>query len=165
MRMHDCNWMQIERYLDSDDRIVLPLGSTEQHGYLSLGTDAILAERIAVEAAEPLGVPVLPAMPVGLAPYFAAYPGSPSLRATTYLQLVGRHERLWLGQLDALEPRPGQVLHPVGVGTFGIDPLHHLPRARAPPPVVPHHLAIRIRGHPLRRKARRGRVAAVAVHE
>ena len=89
MRMHDCNWMQIERYLESDDRVVLPLGSTEQHGYLSLGTDAILAERIALEAAEPLGVPVLPAMPVGLAPYFAAYPGSPSLRATTYLQVIG----------------------------------------------------------------------------
>src|SRR5437667_391604 len=52
MRMHDCNWMQIERYLDSDDRIVLPLGSTEQHGYLSLGTDAILAERIALEGVE-----------------------------------------------------------------------------------------------------------------
>ena len=89
MRMHDCNWMQIERYLESDDRVVLPLGSTEQHGYLSLGTDAILAERIALEAAEPLGVPVLPAMPIGLAPYFAAYPGSPTLRATTYLEVIG----------------------------------------------------------------------------
>ena len=89
MRMHECNWMQVERYLESDDRIVLPLGSTEQHGYLSLGTDAILAERIALEAAEPLGVPVMPAIPVGLAPYFAAYPGSPSLRVTTYLGLVG----------------------------------------------------------------------------
>ena len=30
----------------------------EQHGYLSLGTDAILAERVSAEAAEPLGVPV-----------------------------------------------------------------------------------------------------------
>lgn len=89
MRMYDCNWMQIERYLESDDRVVLPLGSTEQHGYLSLGTDAILAERIALEAAEPPGVPVLPAMPIGLAPYFAAYPGSPSLRATTYLKVIG----------------------------------------------------------------------------
>ena len=31
MRMHDCTWMQIEEYLRGDDRIVLPLGSTEQH--------------------------------------------------------------------------------------------------------------------------------------
>ena len=31
--------MQLEAYLQRDDRIVLPLGSTEQHAYLSLGTD------------------------------------------------------------------------------------------------------------------------------
>jgi creatinine amidohydrolase len=80
--------MQIERYLEEDDRIVLPLGSTEQHGYLSLGVDAILAERVSVEAAEPLGVPVLPALPFGLTPYFGAYPGSPSLRVETYVAVV-----------------------------------------------------------------------------
>jgi creatinine amidohydrolase len=80
--------MQLERYLQSDDRIVLPLGSTEQHGYLSLGVDAILAERVSVEAAEPLGVPVLPALPYGLTPYFGAYPGSPSLRVETYVAVV-----------------------------------------------------------------------------
>jgi len=51
VRVFDANWMQIEEYLTRDDRIVLPTGSTEQHGYLSLGTDAILAERVAVEAA------------------------------------------------------------------------------------------------------------------
>ena len=88
MRMHDLNWMQVEQYLGEDDRVVLPLGSTEQHAYLSLGVDAILSERVSVEAAEPLGVPVLPALPYGLTPYFAAYPGSPSLRAETYLAVV-----------------------------------------------------------------------------
>jgi creatinine amidohydrolase len=81
--------MQVEAYLEHDDRIVLPLGSTEQHAYLSVGTDAILAERVSLEAAEPLGVLVAPALPYGLAPYFAAFPGSPSLRTTTYLALVG----------------------------------------------------------------------------
>ena len=84
MRIVDLNWMQLERYLEDDDRIVLPLGSVEQHGYLSLGVDAILSERVAVEAAEPLGVPVLPALPYGLTPYFAAYPGSPTLTVETY---------------------------------------------------------------------------------
>jgi creatinine amidohydrolase len=88
MRIYDRNWMQIESYLDHDDRIVLPVGSTEQHGYLSLGTDAILAERVAVEAAEPLGVPVLPAMPFGMAPYFTRYPGTMSLRITTYIEVI-----------------------------------------------------------------------------
>ena len=30
------NWMQVETYLRADDRVVLPIGSTEQHAYLSL---------------------------------------------------------------------------------------------------------------------------------
>jgi creatinine amidohydrolase len=80
--------MQLEEYLARDDRIVLPLGSTEQHAYLSLGTDAILAERVSVEAAEPLGVPVLPALPYGLTPYFGAFPGSPTLRVDTFLAVL-----------------------------------------------------------------------------
>ena len=88
MRVFDSNWMQIAEYLEHDDRVVLPVGSTEQHGYLSLGTDALLAERVSVEAAEPLGVPVLPVLPFGMAPYFAQYPGSMSLRITTYLEVV-----------------------------------------------------------------------------
>jgi len=87
-RIHDLNWMQLERYLERDDRIVLPLGSTEQHAYLSLGTDNILAERVALEAAEPLEIPVLPVMPYGLTPRFAAYPGSPTLRPDTFSAVV-----------------------------------------------------------------------------
>ncbi len=88
MRVFDANWMQIEEYLRRDDRVVLPTGSTEQHGYLSLGTDAILAERVAVEAAGPLGVPVLPALPFGMAPHWAAFPGSMSLRLSTYVEVL-----------------------------------------------------------------------------
>lgn len=83
------NWMRVEDWLHRDDRCVLPIGSIEQHGYLSLAVDAILAERVAAEAAEPLGVPVFPVMPYGLAPYFLAYPGTVSLRVTTLLAVVG----------------------------------------------------------------------------
>jgi creatinine amidohydrolase len=88
MRIWERNWMQVEANLRGEDRIVLPLGSTEQHAYLSLGTDAILAERVAVEAAEPLGVPVLPVLAYGISPYFLAYPGSVSLRVDTYVAVV-----------------------------------------------------------------------------
>jgi creatinine amidohydrolase len=88
LKIEDCNWMQVEEYLESDDRVVVPLGSVEQHGYLSLGVDRILSERVSVEAAEPLGVPVLPSLPYGLTPYFAAYPGSPTLRVETYRALL-----------------------------------------------------------------------------
>ena len=88
MRIEDCNWMQVERYLEHDDRIVIPLGSIEQHGYLSLGVDRMLSERVSVEAAEPTGVLVMPSLPYGLTPYFAAYPGSPTLRVETYRALL-----------------------------------------------------------------------------
>jgi creatinine amidohydrolase len=89
MRVRSLNWMQLEEYLEADDRIVLPLGSTEQHGYLSLETDNLLAERVSAEAAEPLGVPVLPVLPYGLTAMFAAaYPGSPTLRVDTYVAVL-----------------------------------------------------------------------------
>jgi creatinine amidohydrolase len=89
MRISDLNWMMVEEYLKRDNRCVLPLGSTEQHAYLSLSVDSILAERIAVEAAEPLGVPVFPVVAYGITPYFRAFPGSITLRVDTYLGLVG----------------------------------------------------------------------------
>jgi creatinine amidohydrolase len=88
LRIEDCNWMQVECYLEHDDRIVIPLGSIEQHGYLSLGVDRVLSERVSVEAAEPTGVLVMPSLPYGLTPYFAAYPGSPTLRVETYEALL-----------------------------------------------------------------------------
>ena len=88
MRVADMNWMQVEKYLETDDRCVLPIGSTEQHGVLSLCVDAILAERVAIDAAEPLGIPVYPAMPFGCAPYFSAFPGSISLRVETLLAVI-----------------------------------------------------------------------------
>ena len=88
MRIADMNWMQVESYLRADDRVVLPLGSVEQHAALSLATDALLAERVAVEAAEPLGVPVYPVLAFGVAPYFMAYPGTVTLRPGTYAGVV-----------------------------------------------------------------------------
>lgn len=88
MLIKNMNWMQVEAYLKTDDRIVLPIGSTEQHAYLSLMTDVILAEKVAVDAAEPLNIPVLPAVPFGLAPYFTAFPGTISLRSSTYFALI-----------------------------------------------------------------------------
>jgi creatinine amidohydrolase len=89
MHINAMHWQQVEAYLQHDDRALLPLGSTEQHAYLSLSTDSILAERLAVEAAEPCGVPVFPVVAYGLTPYFRAYPGTITLRMATYLALLG----------------------------------------------------------------------------
>lgn len=88
MRIADLNWTQIEKYLEADDRCILPIGSTEQHGALSFCVDAILAERVAIDAAEETGVPVYPVMPFGCAPYFSAFPGSISLRVETLLAVA-----------------------------------------------------------------------------
>jgi creatinine amidohydrolase len=88
VRITDMNWMQVEEYLRHDDRAVLPIGSTEQHGYLRLTVDCLLPERVAVEAAEPLGVPVFPVLAYGVTPYFRAYPGSITLKVETHLRVV-----------------------------------------------------------------------------
>jgi creatinine amidohydrolase len=98
VKIYDLNWMQVEAYLERDDRVVLPIGSTEQHAYLSVGTDTILAQRVAAEAAEPLGVLVLPALPFGIAPGFAAFPGTVSLRPETLAAVL----------IDTLETLYGQ---------------------------------------------------------
>jgi creatinine amidohydrolase len=88
MKIADMTWMQVEEYLKRDDRCVVPLGCTEQHAYLSLATDNILAERVAVEAAEPLGIPVFPVVAYGITPYFMDYPGTVTVSPATYERLV-----------------------------------------------------------------------------
>ncbi len=88
MKISNMNWAQVEEYLKKDDRAVLPIGSTEQHAQLSLCVDYILSERVAVEAAEPLQVPVFPGVPYGITPYFMGYPGTVSLSADTYVRVI-----------------------------------------------------------------------------
>ncbi|MGD8602273.1 MAG: creatininase family protein [Gemmatimonadota bacterium] len=88
MKIADMTWMQVEEYLERDDRCVVPLGCTEQHAYLSLATDNILAERVAIEAAEPLGIPVFPVVTYGITPLFMDYPGTVSISTETFERLL-----------------------------------------------------------------------------
>ncbi|MFT4964469.1 MAG: creatinine amidohydrolase, partial [Halobacteriales archaeon] len=47
----------VEEYLETDDRILIPVGSVEQHGdHLPLGTDSFVARELALSAAEALDV-------------------------------------------------------------------------------------------------------------
>lgn len=114
MRVRDLTWMQLEAQLARDDRIVLPLGSTEQHAYLSLETDNLLAQRVAEEAAEPLGLPVLPVLAYGVTPSFAAYPGSPTLSRETYVTVL----RELLGSLRAQGFRRVAIVNGHGGNAF-----------------------------------------------
>ncbi len=88
MRIADMNWMQVRDHAAGDDRAILPVGSTEQHAYLSLAVDAILSERVAIEAAEPLAVPVFPVLSYGLTPNFVEFPGTVTLRMATYCAVI-----------------------------------------------------------------------------
>lgn len=88
MKVADMNWRDVEKAAARDPRCILPIGSTEQHAQLSLCVDMILAEKVAVDAADPLDVPVFPVMPYGLAPYFNAYPGTICLRVETLMAVI-----------------------------------------------------------------------------
>lgn len=88
MRLEDLNWMDVERYLKIDDRLMIVLGACEQHAYLSLLTDTKIPLALAEAASQTSGVLVAPAMPYGVSPHFAAYPGTISLRSDTFLKLV-----------------------------------------------------------------------------
>ncbi len=88
MRLEELNWMDVERYLEKDRRIMLVCGSTEQHGYLSLATDTRIPLALADAASARSGVLVAPAMPFGSAPYFLDYPGTISLRANVLMDVA-----------------------------------------------------------------------------
>jgi creatinine amidohydrolase len=88
MRLEDLNWMDVEAYLKRDDRVMLVLGSIEQHAYLSLASDTRIPQALADAASQKTGVLVAPALPFGLSPYFEAYPGTLSLHVRTYLSVV-----------------------------------------------------------------------------
>lgn len=88
MRLEDLNWMDVESYLQQDDRLMLILGACEQHGYLSLLTDVRIPLVLADAASERTGVLVAPPLNFGVSPYFLAYPGTISLRSSTLIQVV-----------------------------------------------------------------------------
>ena len=88
MRIAEMNWMQVEQHVKRDQRAVLPIGSTEQHAQLSLSVDSILAERVSVEAAQTIAVPVFPAIQYGFTPSFVDYPGTVTLSLATLCALV-----------------------------------------------------------------------------
>lgn len=80
--------MEVEEYLKKDNRILIVLGATEQHGYLSLTTDIDIPQALAEEASQKTGVVCAPPLNFGVSPYFLDYPGSISLRVSTFLDAV-----------------------------------------------------------------------------
>ena len=85
MRLEDLNWMDVEKYLQHEDRLMLVIGATEQHGYLSLLTDVKVPLALADSASQASGVLVAPPLNFGVSPYFLSYPGTLSLKVSTLI--------------------------------------------------------------------------------
>ncbi|MEO1680340.1 MAG: creatininase family protein [Pseudomonadota bacterium] len=73
-------WPEVGAYIAAGGGVILPTGSVEQHGPIGLiGTDAICAEAVAVEAARRMGVVVAPPLAYAPAPFNTGFPGTVSL--------------------------------------------------------------------------------------
>jgi creatinine amidohydrolase len=84
-----CTWQEVEHYLEKSKGIIIPIGSTEQHGPNGLiGTDAITAEKIASVISEQHNIMVAPTINYGMAQHHLGFAGSISLRPTTLISIV-----------------------------------------------------------------------------
>lgn len=89
MLLHLSTWPEVETYLQQSPGIILPIGSTEQHGPTGLiGTDAICAESISKGVGEATQAMVGPTINVGMALHHTAFPGTISLRPSTLILVV-----------------------------------------------------------------------------
>jgi creatinine amidohydrolase len=88
-KLEECSWKDVETYLKKDKRIILPVGSTEQHGvFAPLGTDTYVAKALADDAARQAGVLVAPPLWFGWSPHHLVKPGTLSVRAEVLIEML-----------------------------------------------------------------------------
>lgn len=89
VNLEEMSWKDVETYLAADDRIILPVGSTEQHGvFAPLGTDTYVARAIAGDAGRRSGVLVAPPLWLGWSPHHRVKPGTLSVRAEILIEVL-----------------------------------------------------------------------------
>jgi creatinine amidohydrolase len=77
VQLAEKSWPEAGKLFEETDTAILPVGSTEQHGpHNPLGTDHLIAARMAFEVGERTGAPVLPVVPVGVSVHHSQFPGS-----------------------------------------------------------------------------------------
>ena len=89
IRLQLRSWPEVEAYLQQNKGVIIPLGSTEQHGPTgAIGTDALTAEAVALEVGRRLGVLVTPAQAFGMAEHHLGFAGTMSLQPSTLLAVL-----------------------------------------------------------------------------
>jgi len=100
MLLHLSTWQEIEDYLKRSKTVVIPIGSNEQHGPTGLlGTDFLCPEIVAHEASKQQGDQMLvgPTFAIGMAQHHLGFPGSISLRPTTFIAALQDWTRSLVG--------------------------------------------------------------------
>ena len=88
-RLQELSWKAVQDYLQTDDRIILPVGSTEQHGaFAPLGTDTYVAVALAEDAAAAGKVLAAPPLWFGWSPHHLVKPGTISIRAEVLIEVL-----------------------------------------------------------------------------
>ncbi len=89
MLLQQSTWKEVKAYLKESTGIIIPIGSTEQHGPNGLiGTDIICAEKIAHGVSEKYGVMVGPSLGIGMSQHHLAFAGSMTFRPSTLMAVV-----------------------------------------------------------------------------
>lgn len=79
-----------EIHESSTDLAILPIGSTEQHGHhLPVGTDFLIAEAVAEQVANRMGVWLLPTLPISTCVEHRGKRGSVWMGPDTFMHMLG----------------------------------------------------------------------------
>ena len=87
--LQEMSWVDIQTYLETSDMVIIPLGSTEQHGpHLPLGSDYYQAFAMAEKISRRTQVVVAPILLVGYSEYHSGFPGTLSVKPETMEQVL-----------------------------------------------------------------------------
>jgi creatinine amidohydrolase len=87
--LKSATWPEVEEYLRKRNDVVVPVGSTEQHGPSGpCGTDTIVAEELARELHEDRRAMVAPTLEVSVSTAHLGFPGTIAVRPMTMMALM-----------------------------------------------------------------------------